>query len=112
MTPDHRQLALNVSGGILVVATLGFLSYLCWGLVNREISLNNKDAVMMVLGVFLAKYSDLIAFFYGSSSGHKKQSETIDKLATTAAAAQEALTPSNPTVRLEPGESATVKASE
>lgn len=112
MNPHARQLALNVSGGCLVIATLGFLAYLCWGLLNKEIAMNNKDAMMLVLGVFLAKYSDLIAFFYGSSQTNKRQADTIDKLASTAQVAQEALTPSPPTVRLDPGESATVKATE
>lgn len=112
MNPHARQLALNVSGGCLVIATLGFLAYLCWGLLNKEIAMNNKDAMMLVLGVFLAKYSDLIAFFYGSSQTNKRQADTIDKLASTAQVAQDALTPPQPTVRLDPGESATVKATE
>lgn len=112
MNPHARQLALNVSGGCLVIATLGFLAYLCWGLLNKEIAMNNKDAMMLVLGVFLAKYSDLIAFFYGSSQTNKRQADTIDKLASTAQVAQDALTPGKPTIPVSPGESVTVKGEE
>ena len=111
MMRDLRQAALNVSGGILVVATLGLLGYLCWGLIHREIAINNKDAMMLVLGVLLAKYSDLIAFFFGGSSQTKRQTETIDKLAETAQAAQAALpTNGKPDVVIEPGQTATVSA--
>ena len=112
MNPDVRQVALNVSGGILVVATLSFLGYLCWGLVNKEIAINNKDAMMLVLGVFLAKYSDLIAYFFGSSSTSKRQAETLDKMAETAKVATQAAVPSAPTIPVAPGESVTVEGKE
>lgn len=108
MNPEVRQAALNISGGLLVVATLGFLAYMTWGLVEREIALSNKDALMMALGVFLAKYSDLIAFFFGSSHTTKKQAETVDKLASTV----QSQTPTVPTIQVSPGDSVTVKGEE
>lgn len=111
MREQLRQVALNISGGILVIATLGFLAYLCWGLVNKEIALNNKDAMMLVLGVFLAKYSDLIAYFFGSSSTSKRQAETLDKIAETAKVATQAAVPT-PTIPVAPGESVTVEGKE
>jgi hypothetical protein len=112
MKEAARQLALNISGAALVVSTLGMLGYVGWGLMNKEMALNNKDAMMLFLGVLLAKYSDLIAFFFGSSASSKKQSETIDKLAETTRTAQEMPAPvkADTTVTLEAGESATVKA--
>ena len=107
-----RQLALNVSGAALVIATLGMLGYVGWGLMNKEMSLNNKDAMMLFLGVLLAKYSDLIAFFFGSSAASKKQAETIDKLADTTRTAQELPAPVKPdkSIGLEAGETVEVKA--
>lgn len=86
MNPETRQVALNVSGGLLVAATLIFMAYMVWALMNREIALNNKDIINMVLGVFLAKYSDLISFFFGSSHQNKRQTETIDHLSKAATA--------------------------
>lgn len=112
MKESLRQVALNVSGGILVVATIGFLGYLCWGLVNKEIALNNKDAMMLVLGVFLAKYSDLIAYFFGSSSTNKRQAETLDKMAETAKTVSQAAVPPQPTIPVGPGEHVTVEGKE
>jgi len=109
MMKNLRQTAINVSGGILVIATLALLAYLCWGLIHREIALNNKDAMMLVLGVLLAKYSDLIAFFFGGSSEAKRQSETIEKLADTANQVA-SNGHSKPDVVIEPGQTATVKA--
>lgn len=109
MREQLRQIALNVSGAILVMSTIGFLGYLCWGLVNKEIALNNKDAMMLVLGVFLAKYSDLIAYFFGSSSTNKRQAETLDKMADTARTVSQAAIPPQPTIPLSPGDSVTVE---
>jgi predicted CDP-diglyceride synthetase/phosphatidate cytidylyltransferase len=108
MKEDVRQAALNVSGGILVASTMGFLAYLCWGLVNREIALNNKDAMMLVLGVLLAKYSDLIQYFFGSSSSNKKQAETISALADTAKTVAQTAAPT-PSMSVSPGEQVTVE---
>lgn len=112
MKEAARQAALNVSGAALVCATIGMLGYVGWGLMNKEVSLNNKDAMMLFLGVLLAKYSDLIAFFFGSSAASKKQSETIDKLADTTKAAQELPAPikADRTVNLDAGETVEVKA--
>lgn len=112
MKEHTRQLALNVSGGLLVFATLAMLGYVGWGLMNKEMALNNKDAMMLFLGVLLAKYSDLIAFFFGSSASSKKQSETIDKLAETTRVAQDMPAPlkADKSVGLEPGETVEVKA--
>lgn len=83
--PDRqevRQAALNVSGGLLVIATVSMLAYLGWALVNKEVSINNKDALMLLLGALIAKYGDLVGFFFGSSAGSKKQAETIEKQAS------------------------------
>jgi hypothetical protein len=112
MKEAARQLALNISGAALVVSTLGMLGYVGWGLMNKEMALNNKDAMMLFLGVLLAKYSDLIAFFFGSSASSKKQSETIDKLAETTRTAQELPPPAkaDKSVSLDPGETVEVKA--
>lgn len=112
MKEHARQMALNVSGGLLVVATIAMLGYVGWGLMNKEMALNNKDAMMLFLGVLLAKYSDLIAFFFGSSASSKKQGETIDKLAETTRTAQEMPAPVKPdkSIGLEAGETVEVKA--
>lgn len=108
---DGRQLVLNVTAAGLAAATVALVFLATWFLFNRELALNNRDAVMLVLGVLLAKYSDLHAFFFGSSSQTKRQAETIDKLADTTAKAQEAANPSPaPAVTLAPGEKATVAA--
>lgn len=114
MKEAARQIALNVSGAALVCATLAMLGYVGWGLMNKEMALNNKDAMMLFLGVLLAKYSDLIAFFFGSSATSKKQAEAIEKQVETIHMAQAALTPSidSTVVPVAAGESVTVTADE
>ena len=112
MMKEARQVALNVSGGLLVVATVALLSYFSWGILNKEIPISNRDAVMLVLGGLLAKYADLISFFFGSSHTNKQQSETLDKLAETARVATQTASPSPPATMVGPGESVTVEGKE
>lgn len=106
-----RQAAINFGGILIVISTVGMLVYLCWGLLNREMPLTNKDAMMLVIGVLLAKYSDIVAWFFGGSADNKRQTETIETLAATAKTAGEALTANvDPGIELKPGESVTVAA--
>jgi hypothetical protein len=105
---EARQVALNVSGGLLVVATVVFLGYFSWGILNKEIPISNRDAVMLVLGGLLAKYSDLISYFFGSSHTNKQQTETLDKMADAAKTVAQTAAPT-PTVAVSPGEQVTVE---
>lgn len=111
MKREAHRTALNVSGGLLVVATVAFLGYFSWGILNKEIPVSNRDAVMLVLGGLLAKYSDLISFFFGSSHTNKQQAETLDKMAETARTVSQAAVPS-PSMTVSPGEQVTVEGKE
>lgn len=109
-----RQFSINLGGVLIVTSVVGILIYLCWALLNQEMPITNKDALMMIIGVVLAKFSDIVAWFFGGSAENKKQSETIDKLAdtakTTAQTAQAAIPNAHPDVTLQPGQTATVEA--
>ena len=94
-----------VAGGLIAI-----LAFVTWALVFREIPKPNENAFTLLIGILSANVGLVVGFFFGSSVTSKKQSETIDTLAKTAQTAGVALAP--PSVTLDPGESATVKAAQ
>lgn len=106
-----RQEILNLAGGAIAVGLVAILAFLTWALVMRQIPDANREPMLLLIGGLFTQISMVVAFYYGSSSTSKRQSETIDTLASTAAKAQEAaLPPAMPSVTLAPGETATVAA--
>jgi len=108
---DVRQSLLNITGGVIGVALVAILGFMAWSLVYRAIPAENESTLNVLLGILSTQVGMVVGFYFGNSVGSKRQTETIDKLAETAKAAQAALpTNAKPDVTLEPGESATVKA--
>lgn len=110
---DHaRQHSLNIAGAVIGVGLIGILAFVTWALVYIQIPQENHNVLTLVTGILSANVGMVVGFYYGSSVTNKKQAETIDKLAETTMTAQNMPAPVNPepTVRLEPGESATVTA--
>lgn len=106
---------LNVAGSFIAFAMICLLGGTLLALVRLEVPQPNRDALMVVIGILSSNVGTIINFFFGSSATNKKQAETIDKQASTIQEAQSALAPlaeSKPAVTLEPGESATVKATD
>lgn len=95
-----RQQLVNATGLAIAAANTALLFYICWGLFNRQFTIDIKDPLMMVLGVLLAKHGDILQWAFGSSSQAKKQTDTIDALAktaqTTSATAALAAAPTSP----------------
>lgn len=106
-----RQETINLVGGAVALGLVAILAFLSWALVFREIPLTNETGMSILLGILSAQVSVVVGFYFGTSSVAKRQTETIDKLADTAAAAQAATNPA-PAKVLEPGESATIAAKE
>lgn len=74
----------------------------------------NETIAGQAMGTLLGLLGLCVGFFYSVSSGNRKDSDTIATLAKTTSIAQQQQPIKSPdeTVTLEPGESATVKASE
>jgi hypothetical protein len=107
---DTRE-ALNLAGGFVAGGLILLLGFATWALVFREVPVSNRDAMMVVIGILSMNVGQVVSFFFGSSSTNKKQADTIDKQATSLAAAQAALAPAPENlVPVAPGESVTVKA--
>lgn len=110
---DNGRSVVNGIGLAIAMANTALLFYICWGLFNRQFSVDIKDPLMMVLGVLLAKHGDILQWAFGSSSQAKKQTDTIDTLAKTARTAGVTLaTAAAPadTLIIPPGSSATASA--
>lgn len=101
---DGGPVAGLIAGGL--IAILGFLT---WALVFRDIPGANENSMTVLLGILSAQVSMVVGYYFGSTVGAKKQTETIDTLAKTAQSAGAALNPAAD-VTIEPGQAATVAA--
>lgn len=95
------------------MTVMAILSFLAWSLVFRVIPKSNELVLVQFIGNLTGFAGLIVGFYFGSSSTNKKQADTIEKQADTIKEAQSALAPLadvKPSVILEPGEQATVKA--
>lgn len=60
-----------------VVAMMGFL---CYALIKFEIPSNNKDAVMMLIGIISTVVVSIISYYFGSSAGSKNKDDIIKQM--------------------------------
>lgn len=108
---EARQAFLNLTGGIIGFSLVAILGFMAWSLVYRAIPEENESTLNVLLGILSTQVGMVVGFYFGSSVASKRQTETIDKLAETAQAAQAALpTNGKPNVVIEPGQTATVSA--
>jgi hypothetical protein len=75
---------LNVTGGMLAVLLTLALWFLLYALVYIKVPDENQNALLIVIGILSTNLTSIVAFYFGSSVGAKRQSETIDTLANTA----------------------------
>lgn len=110
---DTGRAALNIAGSMVGGGLIGILAFLTWALVFREIPEGNVTVLNVLLGILSANVGLVVGFFYGSNVANKRQMEITETIAKTAERASAVLNPEiAPTVKLEPGETATVKAKE
>ena len=111
MTTDSRQ-RLNLVGGTVALALTVLLGFAIAALVYVEVPTSNQNALLVLIGALTTNVTAIVAFFFSSNVGQRKDAETINTLASTAAKAQEALAPltPTPTIPLSAGATVTVKA--
>lgn len=104
----QAKVAAIVAVGLLIITAAATLAVFLVPIPEK-----NETIVGQALGTLWSLLGVIVAFFYGTSTGNRKDSDTIAKLAETANVAQNALTPaSKPDVVLEPGQSAKVAATD
>lgn len=108
---EAGRTALNIAGALVGGGLIGILAFLTWAMVFREIPAGNEAVLNVLLGILSANVGLIVGFFYGSNVANKRQVDTIETLAKTAERAGVALNPeAQPSLKIEPGETATVKA--
>lgn len=101
---------LGLIVGIALVLNMSFMTVAPYTFVVAPSAARLIDQQQTILqSIFMV----LVGYLWGNSAGNKTKDSTIETLASTAATAQAALTPlAEPSVTLEPGQTATVAATE
>lgn len=105
--PGHVQRKdwINIAGAAIAVGLVVNLAGLTIAVIFVELKTANENILMFLAGGLLTQVTNIVQWFFGSSSENKKQAETISTLAATAQTAQAALTPAAvDTVTLGPGD--------
>lgn len=110
--PLARQDSLNIAGGAIGIGVVGILAFVTWALVFRRIPDGNENVLTLLVGILSANVGVIVGFFYGSSVGAKKQSDTIDTLARTAQTAGATAAGADGALFIQPGEQATATATD
>lgn len=63
--------------GALIVISILVLVYVVF---TVELPDKNKDVALMIIGALVAKFGDVVAYFYNSSKGSADKTEIISKL--------------------------------
>ena len=64
---------MYILGAIIVIAFFATI-YL---LAKVEMPLTNKDLLLIVIGALVAKFGDVVAYFFGSSKGSADKNEML-----------------------------------
>lgn len=102
----QARVAAIVAIGLLVITAAATLAVFLVPIPEK-----NETIVGQALGTLWSLLGVVVAFFYGTSTGNRKDSDTIATLAQTAQAVQKVLDPTaKPDVTVAAGETVTVKA--
>jgi uncharacterized membrane protein YeaQ/YmgE (transglycosylase-associated protein family) len=72
-----KDIYMYILGALIVLGFFGILAYL----ITKPAPLDNKDVLLILLGVLGAKFADVVGYFYGSSKGSADKSEMLEKKA-------------------------------
>ena len=75
MNKTGKEIYMYVLGAIICI---GF--FIClWLLSTSEMPPANENMLYMVIGALVAKFSDVVSYFYGSSKGSADKTEHMTK---------------------------------
>lgn len=73
MKKENKELYMYILGAIIVIAFFATI-YL---LAKVEMPITNKDLLLIVIGALVAKFGDVVAYFFGSSKGSADKNEML-----------------------------------
>jgi len=62
--------------GALIVIGFFFILYIVF---KTEMPVSNKEIGLLVIGALIAKFGDVVAYFYGSSKGSSDKTDMMNK---------------------------------
>lgn len=68
-----KEIYMYVLGAMIVLGVF----VLTWFFLYREMPIGNKDIMLMLIGAMLAKFSDVVAYFFGSSKGSADKNQML-----------------------------------
>lgn len=71
----------NVASGIFAALLGGILAFMAYALIFQSIPINNRDALLMLLGIVSANIGQVTSYFFGSSASSRQKDETISRIA-------------------------------
>ena len=73
MKVNLKELYMYILGALIVLG----IFVLTWFFLYKEMPATNKDIMLMLIGAMLAKFSDVVSYFYGSSKGSSDKNQMI-----------------------------------
>lgn len=70
-----KEIYMYVLGAMIVLG----IFILTWFFLYKEMPIGNKDIMLMLIGAMLAKFSDVVAYFFGSSKGSTDKNDLLYK---------------------------------
>ena len=79
MKVNLKELYMYILGALIVIGVFVITTFFLY----KEMPPVNKDIMLMIVGAMLAKFSDVVAYFFGSSKGSADKNEMIYKSTPT-----------------------------
>lgn len=73
-------LKINPIKTIAALGVIGMTSFMCYALVYVKIPQENREPLLMLLGMISAALGGIIGYYYGSSAGSKNKDDIIKQM--------------------------------
>ena len=70
----------NIASGVFAALLGGILAFMAYALIFQSIPSNNRDALLMLLGIVSANIGQVTSYFFGSSASSRQKDEVISKM--------------------------------
>lgn len=70
----------NIASGVFAALLGSILAFMAYALIFQSIPSNNRDALLMLLGIVSANIGQVTSFFFGSSASSRQKDEVISKM--------------------------------
>ncbi len=82
---DKSRILLNLTGTVIAMMLVALLGGAIYGLVFKQVPDANQNALLVLLGALVTNVTNMVQYYFGSSSSDKAKNDTIATQAATAA---------------------------